>query len=578
LHALVPYLRGHLGRLGLAAGLALAGAVFTLAQPLLVNQLIQSVETSDGRVTSLALALLTVIVAAAATGGWQQYVLGEVGEGVVRGARVRVARHLLRMPIGHISAREPGELVSRLTADTLLIRSAVSGGVVGLLGGGVTIVGSVIALVMIDPITFAASAAVAGAAIAVSIVAARPVRRINVAVQQTTGHLSARVQQALVGMRLIRAYGAHGAAQREIDALIGDAYQHGVRLARLSAVVGPLASTLVSLALVVAIVVGGIRAASGGLGLAGLITFLMFFNMMVGPLNQLSAAVLQLQHAVAGHQRITQVTSIPDEGHDDVPASPDGRARTDSIITGQTGPELRFESVSFAYETGVPPALDRVSFTAPAGQLTALVGTSGAGKTTAFYLVERFFEPSAGRIRLAGADLTHLERAAVRSVIGYVDQGATALSGTLRENLTLGAPDVADSVLIGALREARLEGLLDRLDRGLDADLGPAAVSLSGGERQRLSLARALVRAPRLLLLDEPTASLDGKTERAILGVLDALRPRATTVVIAHRLATVRHADKIVVLHRGRVVDEGTHPSLVRRCGLYQDLVRTQLS
>ncbi|WP_431836709.1 ABC transporter ATP-binding protein [Cellulomonas sp. Y8] len=535
LRALAPYVRGHVGRLGLAAALALVCAALALTQPLLVNQMIGSVETSDGRLGPLSLGLLMVIIVTAVVGGWQQYLVGEVGEGVVRGARVRVARHLLRMPIAHVSAREPGELASRLTADTLLIRSAVSGGVVGLLGGGVTIVGSVVALVLIDPVTFLASAAVAGAAIVVTAIAARPVRRINVTVQQTTGDLSARIQRTLVGMRLIRAYDAHQAVLTEIDALIGDAYRHGVRLARLSAVVGPIASTLVSLALVVAIVVGGVRAASGGLGLAGLITFLMFFNMMVGPLNQLSAAVLLLQHAVAGHERITQVTSVPEEGDDDPPAASEGRARTNSLLTRATGPELRFENVTFTYEVGALAALDDVSFTAPPGRLTALVGTSGAGKTT-------------------------------------------ALSGSLRDNLVLGALDVTDSVLVDALRTARLEGLLDRLGAGLDADLGPAAVSLSGGERQRLSIARALVRSPRLLLLDEPTASLDGQTEEAVLGVLDTLRPRATTVVIAHRLATVRHADKIVVLDRGRVVDEGTHSTLTQRCSLYRDLVRTQLS
>lgn len=558
----------------LAAALAVVAAALTLTQPLLVNQLVQTVQTAGAPAQALVVTLLVVIVVTAAVTGWQQLLLGRVGEGVVRGARHGVAARLIRMPIAQVTHREPGELVSRLTADTLLIRSAVSGAVVGLLGSGLTVVGSVVALVLIDPVTFALSTGVAVLAVAVSAAAARPVRRINVQVQQTTGVLAARLERALVGVRLIRAYGAQERTLREIDALIEDVHRHGVRLARVSAVVGPIASTLVSLALVVAIVVGGVRAAAGGLELAGLVTFLMFFNMLVGPLNQLSGAVLQLQHAFAGHERIAQITSIPVEGHDD-PERPVAGV----LGTGTTGPQVAFEDVTFGYDPASPSrALDGVTFTAPGGRLTALVGPSGAGKTTTFHLLERFVDPDRGRIRVDGTDIARLDRAALRAVTGYVDQGAAALSGTVRENLTLGARTATEEQLRDAVRTAQLEEVVDRLEHGLDTELGQAGGTVSGGERQRLSIARALVRSPRLLLLDEPTASLDGRTEAAVLEVLDSLRPATTTLVVAHRLATVRHADKIVVLDRGRVVDEGVHAELIGRCALYRDLVRTQLA
>lgn len=575
LWALWPYVRDQRRPLVLAAALAFVAAALTLTQPVLVNRLIETVQTAGAPVRALVVALLVVIVTTAAVTGWQQLLLGRIGEGVVRGARRGVAARLIRMPIAQVTSREPGELVSRLTADTLLIRSAVSGAVVGLLGSGVTVVGSVVALVLIDPVTFAVSTGVAVLAVAVSAAAARPVRRINVQVQEATGALAARLQRALAGIRLIRAYGAQAHTLREIDALIEDAYHHGVRLARVSAVVGPIASTLVSLALVVAIVVGGVRAAAGGLELAGLITFLMFFNMLVGPLNQLSGAVLQLQHAVAGHERIVQITSIPEEGHDDDAERP----ADDALGTRTAGPHVAFEDVTFGYDPASPAlALDRVSFTAPGGQLTALVGPSGAGKTTTFHLLERFVDPDGGCIRIDGTDVTRLHRAALRAVTGYVDQGAVALSGTVRENLVLGARDATEEQLRDAVRTAQLEEVVDRLEHGLDTELGQAGGTVSGGERQRLSIARALVRSPRLLLLDEPTASLDGRTEAAVLEVLDSLRPATTTLVVAHRLATVRHADKIVVLDRGRVVDEGVHAELVGRCALYRDLVRTQLA
>jgi ABC-type multidrug transport system fused ATPase/permease subunit len=573
--ALWPYVHDHRRWLALGALLALVGAALTLTQPILVNGLIQSVQTAGAPAAVLVAGLFAVIVATAIVTGWQQLLLGHVGEGVVRKARRTVAGHLLRMPIAQVASREPGELVSRLTADTLLIRSAVSGAVVGMLGSGVTIIGSVVALVLIDPITFVVSTGVALSAVLVSAAAARPVRRINVQVQETTGALAARMQRAVVGVRLIRAYGAQDRTLQEIDVLIGEAHRHGVRLARLSAVVGPISSTLVSLALVVAIVVGGVRAAAGGLELAGLITFLMFFNMLVGPLNQLSAAVLQLQHAVAGHERIVQVTSVPGEDHGDV-ADP---AASDAPGPAPIGPEVAFEDVCFGYDPLSPAlALTSVSFTAPAGRLTALVGPSGAGKSTAFHLIERFFDPAQGHIRFDGTDITRLERGAVRSIIGYVDQAAVALSGTIRDNLTLGAPDATDAELLDALRTAQLSEVVDRLDLGLDTELGHAGGAVSGGERQRLSIARALIRSPRLLLLDEPTSSLDGRTESLVLDVLDSLRPASTTLVVAHRLATVRHADKIVVLDRGRVVDEGLHAELIGRCALYRDLVRTQLA
>jgi ATP-binding cassette subfamily B protein len=342
--------------------------------------------------------------------------------------------------------------------------------------------------------------------------------------------------------------------------------------------------------------VGGFRVAAGVLEVAELVAFVLFLFMTLLPLGQAFGAITSVNQALGALGRIQEIVELPSESEADagvVPAPP--VSTTDAIS---------FENVHFSYPEGTderavegaavsdPDAvasaehdpvtheltvLRGVTFSVPRGSRTALVGPSGAGKSTILALIERFYDPTAGVVRFGGVDIRAMDRNELRSQIGYVEQDAPVLAGTLRENLTLAAHDATDEQCIDVLRAVNLGTVLDRNELGLDAPVGEDGVMLSGGERQRLAIARTLLAAPPILLLDESTSSLDGLNEQLLREAIDAVAENRTLVVIAHRLSTVVDSDQIVVLERGRVVGVGTHSELVNSTPLYRDLAKHQL-
>jgi len=292
------------------------------------------------------------------------------------------------------------------------------------------------------------------------------------------------------------------------------------------------------------------------------------------PLGQAFGAVTSINQALGALGRIQEII--------DLPAETDGDAAQPRRLPGVADAAIAFESVEFGYAPASPeedarPVLRGVSFTVPRGTRTALLGPSGAGKSTILALVERFYDPSAGTVRFFGEDARELDREALRSRIGYVEQDAPVLAGTIRENLLIGAPDASDAACVAVLRSVNLGAVLDRDPAGLDAPVGEDGIMLSGGERQRLAIARALLAAPPVLLLDESTSSLDGRNEQLLREAIDEVSKDRTTVVIAHRLATVVDADQIVVLEHGEVVGIGTHRELLDSTPLYRELAEHQL-
>ena len=305
----------------------------------------------------------------------------------------------------------------------------------------------------------------------------------------------------------------------------------------------------------------------GDLSVADLIAFVLYLFLLVLPIAQIAQAISQVQQGLAAMERIEEVLSIATEDADDPAQAPPAVA---------AAPRLALDGVRFAYDDQ-HEVLRGVSFEVPVGSRTALVGPSGAGKSTLLGLLERFADPTDGSIRLDGVDLRDLPRSVLRRRLGYVEQEAPALAGTLRDNLTLVAPDVPDERLMAALSAVHLDALVRRTPAGLGAEVGERGIRLSGGERQRLAIARALLDGPDVLLLDEPTANLDALNEAAMAAAIDAVSERRTVLIIAHRLSTVRHADQIVVLEDGRVRATGTHDELVATDALYAELAATQL-
>jgi ABC-type multidrug transport system fused ATPase/permease subunit len=335
-------------------------------------------------------------------------------------------------------------------------------------------------------------------------------------------------------------------------------------------VVGNTTELAIQFAFLAVLATGAAQVATHAISVGTLVAFLMYILFLMGPISQLTVAVTQYQVGAAAVTRIEEARQLDAEPA--AAAEPTGPAGRSS-----DGPlSIRFEDVRFSYRPELPGAHQGVSFTVPAGGMTAFVGPSGAGKTTVFSLIERFYEPDAGRILADGTELRDWPLTALRAAIGYVDQDAPVLSGTLRENLLFGAPEASAADLDQVLAVARLQELTARLPDGLDTFVGHRGTRLSGGERQRVAIARALLRHPRLLLLDEATSQLDAINEAALRDTITDVAQLITVLVVAHRLSTVTMADRIIVMDAGQVQATGTHAELVAASPLYAELAATQ--
>jgi ATP-binding cassette subfamily B protein len=576
---LVPYLLEHKAALWIAMALSILGAGISLAQPLVVGQVITAVQCGAD-LGGLVFALVVVVLGSAVIGGFMYYVLAKAGEGVVLSARQKLAHRLLKLPIHEYDLRRTGDLVSRVGSDTTLLRAVLTQGLVDAVGGILIFVGSLIAMAIIDPLLLGLTLLMVVIAIASISVTARQVRSATTKAQQRVGDMSAAVDRALSAVRTIRAARAE---KRESDAIAkdaGEAFTQGVKIARINAMITPIAGLAMNGAFIVVLGVGGYRVATGTTSVASLITFILLMFQMIRPLGQAFGAYSSVQSGLGALARIQEILDVPLE-------ETEAEARNAAKASAVNETAIEFEHVSFGY--AAPPTteenqnsesravLEGVSFAIPRGARVALVGPSGSGKSTIFSLIERFYEPSEGRILLDGQAVTDINRSALRSQIGYVEQDAPVLAGSLRANLMIGSPDATDEQLTAVLAEVNLTEVLQRDNRGLDAEVGENGIMLSGGERQRLAIARALLSAPPILLLDESTSSLDGLNEQRMRDAIDSVAKNRTLLVIAHRLSTVVDSDQIIVLEHGKVIGVGTHSELVISTPLYKKLAKQQL-
>lgn len=577
LRDLVSYLREHRVVLATTLLISLVGAALSLAQPVMVNEVITAVGAGRG-FSSAVLILVGLVVGAGLLGAVQQYLLERTAQGVVLGARRRLVRSLLRLPIREYDARRAGDLVSRVGSDTTMVRAALTGGLVDALGSALVSVGALVAMAVLEPTLLGITLAVIVVAVGSVVIASARIQALTLASQEAVGQVAAGVERALSGIRTIR---AAGATEREERRLVSDAeasYDLEVRIARISAVLGPVSGLAIQGAFLAVLGVGGYRVAAGTLSVADLVTFILFLFMMLMPLASAFSAVVTVRGALGALARIQEVLDLPTE---DAAASRLGaptlsRRPADQMPTGREPAMVAFERVSFAYRDR-EPVLKDVRFAVPRGSTTAIVGPSGAGKSTLLALIERFYEPDKGTILLQGTDIRALPRADLRAQIGYVEQDAPVLAGTIRDNLLLASPETDEVRCREVLASVNLLGRIEQHPDGLDAVVGDGGVGLSGGERQRLAIARALISAAPLLLLDEPTASLDGRNERAMHQAIRSAAVGRTVLIVAHRLATVADADQIVVLDSGRITATGTHTDLLNSSELYRELAHHQL-
>lgn len=570
---LVGLLRQHWRPLAGAGVISLVAAGLNLAQPLVVNRIIATI--GHGPVGMLVVVLTALVVLTAVVEAIQQFVMTRTAESAVLGLRRDLIRRILRLPIGVHDAHRSGDLVSRLGADTTLVRAAFTGGLVEAFGGMLVLIGAVAAMAILDTVMLLIVLSVGVGAIICVLLASTKVQHLTLATQESVGALGASLERALSAIRTIRA----SRAEPQIEAEIGDAaesaYSQGVRIARIEAVLWPVSGLALQVAFLAVLGIGGARVATGAISVADLVTFVMFLFLVAMPLSQVFSAILTVRSAIGALQRVHQVLDLPIE--DDTDLNTDRNHAQDHTPSSGTGgaEALTMENVSFGYEPEAP-VLSQVSFSVPTGTTTAIVGPSGSGKSTLLALIERFYDIDAGRILLRGTNIAAMDRADLRAQIAYVEQEAPILAGTVRANLTLGSPHLADPECERVLDKVNLSARFRRAD-GLETVLGERGVNLSGGERQRLAIARALLSHAPLLLLDEPTASVDSNNEELIQHAIAAAARERTLIVVAHRLSTVTSADQIIVLDRGQVQARGTHPELMRTSPLYQDLARRQL-
>jgi ABC-type multidrug transport system fused ATPase/permease subunit len=381
--------------------------------------------------------------------------------------------------------------------------------------------------------------------------------------------MTAAVERALSAARTIRASSAEDREIATVGSSAEAAYAAGLRIARLQALVGPASVAAIQAAFLLLLGVGGARVAAGTITVGDLVAFVLFLFFLVMPLGQALHAYTQLQTGLGALQRMEEVLAIPLE-EDDV--------LQDLGNPPAAGPTaVEFDRVTFEYHGAAAPVLREVSFAVPYGTRTALVGPSGAGKSTILQLVERFYDVTSGGVRVGGADVRDQRRADLRGQLGYVEQEAPVLAGTLRDNLRLTVPEATEEHMMAVLDAVNLTEIVGRTPLGRDAQVGEGGVLLSGGERQRLAIARTLLAAPPILLLDEPTSNLDARNEVALRQAIDTVAERRTLLIVAHRLSTVVDADQIVVLDGGRVVAVGRHEELTVTSELYRELATNQL-
>jgi ATP-binding cassette subfamily B protein len=568
--ALVPYVQRYRGRIVAAVGALVVAAMATLAVPLAVRRMIDYGFTAESAqfIDQYFAMMLVVAAVLAASSALRYYLVMTLGERVVADLRTAVFSHLLTLSPGFFDTQRVGEIASRLTADTTQIKSAFGASASIALRNLVLFVGAAIMMVVTSPWLSGLVLFVIPLIVLPLVAFGRMVTQRSREAQDTLADASAYAVEMIGAARTIQSFTGEAAAGSRFGAAVERAFEAARGSTKARAWL-----TAAIIFLVFASVVGILWAGAQDV-LAGRMTggalgqFVLYAVFAAGALSELSQVWGEITQAAGSAGRIAELLEVkPAIG---APARP---AAMPSVQLG----EVRFEDVSFAYPTR-PEALvlDRVTFSVKPGERVAIVGPSGAGKSTIFHLLLRFYDPKTGRVRLDGVDLADADPRAVRERISLVPQDVVIFAASIRENIRLGRIEASDADVERAGALALVDEFARGLPQGYDTQIGERGVTLSGGQRQRIAIARAILRDTKVMLLDEATSALDAASEVLVQEALERSMEGRTSLVIAHRLATVLGADRILVLDRGRIVEEGTHASLVARRGLYARLAELQ--
>ena len=512
----------------------------------------------------LAVVILYLVKGTAYYG--QAYFMGYIGQRVIFDLRNLIYDRLTEQSLSFFSHRKTGELLARISYDVSLVQAAVSTSVTALMRDSVSIV-FLLGVVLYQDWLLAMIAVLVFPAVIYPIARfGKKMRSASLDGQVSMGHLSSLVEETVGGIRVVKAFGMEGYERKRFAGLTGEFLRHQLRVFRVHALSFPIMELLAGFGIAGVLLYGGIRVASGETDAGTLISFLAALLMLYEPVKRLSRANNEIQQGLAAAERIFEVLDEPVVVED----------AEDAAELTAFNDAVQFEDISLQYPGAKRPVLNHVSFRVQAGEVVALVGRSGAGKTTLVNLVPRFMDVTSGRVLIDGHDVREVTQASLRNQISLVTQEVVLFNDTVLNNIAYGHEEIDRQHVEQVAQAANAHDFIMKLPDGYDTLVGERGVILSGGQRQRLSLARALLKDSPILILDEATSSLDTESERLVQQAIDRLMAGRTVIVIAHRLSTIRHADRIVVLDGGGVAQSGRHEELLREGGLYAELYHMQ--